>query len=232
MKPSTRKVVTRSPHRTVRLLNLPGLLPAPVEAESSFEAAYVLRASLMPTCKSILGQPFKLPISPKDYTPDFLQTFVDPQLKPAVVEVKLAREVKKYVDLFDRTASFLKERNYEFYVITNRELFKNGIEERVQLIRRYAKATVPDNSQARIADVLSDHECGLPIGSVMRKAAVSLEIILHFLAMRVLTTGSKLIIDDSAVVRLSASAVMEREFSLARWFGVTPWGEQSQHGDS
>ncbi|MHB1359386.1 MAG: Tn7 transposase TnsA N-terminal domain-containing protein [Rhodocyclaceae bacterium] len=225
MKPSTRKVVTRSPSRTVRILNLPGLLSGPVEAESSYEAAYVLRASLMPTCKAIFSQPFKVPVSPKGYTPDFLQTFSSPKFKPAIVEIKPESKVNKYVDVFDRAAEFLRQRDYEFYVITDRNLFKDGIEQRAHLIRRYAKATFPDMCWKRIKHALSDRDCGLPLGSLMRKAAASREAILHFLANRVLTTGPRLMIDDSAVIRLSASPVMGREASFAQWFGVTPWDE-------
>jgi hypothetical protein len=228
MEPSTRKVVTRSPHRTVRLLNLSGLLPAPVEAESSYEAAFVLRAALMPSCKAIQAQPFKIPISPNDYTPDYLQTFSTPQLKPAVIEIKPSSKVKRYSDLFDRAASLLKDRDYEFYVITDRELFRNGIEQRVQLIRRYAKASVPADVLARITYVLNERDCGLPLGSLMRKANVTLEIILHFLAIRALTTGPKLVIDESAVVHLNASAAMDKEVSLGDWFGIAPWGESHQ----
>lgn len=228
MKPSTRKVVTRSPNRTVRIVNLPGLLPGPVQAESSFEAAFVLRAALMPACKTILGQPFKLPASPKDYTPDYLQTFVASQVKPAVVEIKPECKVRKYAEVFDRAASFLKEHGYEFYVITDRELFKDEIDQRVRLIRRYAKATIPDLYRKRTVHVLSDHDSGLPVGSLQRKAAVSREAILHLLAKRVLTTGSRLMIDDSAVVRLSASPVMGKEVSLSHWFDVMPWGERDR----
>lgn len=226
MKPSTRKVVTRSPSRTVRILNLPGLLPSPVQAESSFEAAFILRAALMPTCAAIMSQPFKLPVSAKGYTPDFLQTFIAVQLKPSVVEIKPASKIKKYSDIFDRASEFLRQRNYEFYVVTERELFKDGIEQRVRLIRRYAKATIQDSCRHRITDVLRNHECGLPIGSLMRKAAVNLEVILHLLATRVLTTGPKLMIADSAIVRLASSCAMGEKISLSQWFGTTAWGER------
>lgn len=226
MKPSTRKVVTRSPNRTVRIVNLPGLLPGPVEAESSFEAAFILRAALMPACKAIISQPFKVPASPKDYTPDFLQTFVASHLKPAVVEIKPAGKLRKYAEVFDRAALFLNEQGYEFYVITDHELFKDGIEQRVHLIRRYAKAAFPGLYRKRIEHVLSDHDSGLPLGSLQRKAAVSREAILHLLANRVLTTGSRLMIDDSAVVRLSATTVMGRTVSISHWFDVMPWGER------
>lgn len=225
-KSAARKVVTRSPSRTVRILNLPGLLPEPVEAESSYEAAFVLRAALMPACKTIIGQPFKLPASPNDYTPDYLQTFVTPRLKPAVIEIKPAGKVGKYVEVFDRAALFLKQQGYEFYVVTDRELFKDGIEQRVHRIRRYAKAAISGTDLKRITDLLSNHDSGLPLGSLQRKAAVSREAILHFLAKRLLTTGPRIMIDDSAVVRLSASNPMHQEMSLAHWFGIPPWNER------
>lgn len=228
MKPSTRKVVTRSPGRTVRIVNLPGLLPEPVEAESSYEAAFILRASLMPACKAIVSQPFKVPASPKDYTPDFLQTFVAAPLKPAVIEIKPEGKVIKYAEIFDCAAEFLGQRDYEFYVITDRELFKDGIDQRVRLIRRYAKASFPDTCWKRIAHVLGDYDRGLPLGTLLHKADVSREAILHYLASRRLTTGPRLMVDATAVVRLSTLAAMDRDISIANWFGVTPWGKRCE----
>ena len=58
-----RKVVTRSPARTVRLLHLPGLFKAPVECESSLERDFVYRASLCPGVADIRHQPFQLTLA-------------------------------------------------------------------------------------------------------------------------------------------------------------------------
>jgi hypothetical protein len=228
MKPSTRKVVTRAPARTVRILNLPGLLPGPIEAESSYEAHFVLRASLLLSCSALLGQPFQLSVSPKGYTPDYLVTFTLADISPAVIEVKPEGKVKDYADLFDSAAELLAQRGYQFYVVTDRVLFRDGIEQRVLLVRRYAKAAFPPLHSQRVTEVLTRHERGIAIGSLVRKAAVSREAILHLMARRILTTGPNLKIDDSAIVRLSAFAMKDKEFDFEHWFGICPWGQRSE----
>ncbi len=224
MQPSSRKVVTRSPSRTVRIINLNGILDNPVEAESSLEADYVLRSAFGPGKKKITHQPFKLPVSPKGYTPDFLEETEGVETK-SVVEVKLQRKVTKYADLFDRAAEYLLPRNYRLFVLTEKHLRKDGIEERVRVLRRYAKAVFPADSRQRVLDTLSAYPHGLAIGSLMRKAKVSRELIIHLIARKQLSSGSGLQLSDSAVVILPELTRMDPVVTLEAWFGVTPWGE-------
>lgn len=224
MKPSTRKIVTRSPSRTVRIINLNGILDGPVEAESSLEADYVLQSAFGPVKKKIIHQPFKLPVSPKGYTPDFLEEIEGVNMK-AVVEVKLEKKVAKYADLFDRAAEYLLPRNYRFFVLTEKHLRKDGIEERVRLLRRYAKAVFPSDSKQRVLDTLSAYPRGLAIGSLMRKAKVSRELVIHLIARKQLFSGPGLQLSESAVVIFPRLATMDAAVTLETWFGVTPWGK-------
>ena len=223
MQPSTRKIVTRSPSRTVRIINLRGILDVPVEAESSLEADYVLRSAFGPGKKKIIHQPFKLPVSPKGYTPDFLEETEEVDEK-AVVEVKLEKRVAKYADLFDRAAEYLLPRNYKFYVLTEKHLRRDGIEERVRLLRRYAKAVFPAAERKRALDTLSGYPQGLAIGSLMRKARVSRELIVHLIAWKLLFSGHGLQLAESAIVILPNGASQDASMTLESWFGVAPWG--------
>ena len=223
MKPSTRKVVTRSPARTVRIINLRGILPHPVEAESSLEADFIRRAALKPATSAIVHQPFTLPVSPKGYTPDFLQTLETPTPK-IVVEVKLEKKIAEYADLFDRAAEFLKTSDYTFYVLTERTLRKKKINGRALLILRYAKASFSSAERLRVTELLGEYSGGLPIGTVIRKAAVSRELVIHLVAWKTLTTGANLHIDDSAIVMLQKSVMNNEAFNFEHWFDVSPWG--------
>lgn len=223
MKPSKRKVVTRAPARTVRIINLRGLLPNPVEAESSLEADYIRRAALKPETKSIVHQPFILPVSPRGYTPDFLQT-LEAATPKIIVEVKREKKIAEYADLFDRAAEYLAPKNFTLFVLSERTLRKKRIHERALLILRYAKANFPPAERMRITSLLGEYPEGLPMGTVVRKAKVSRELVIHLVAWKVLTTGPNLHIDESAVVTLQNHDTNQAPITFERWFGVAPWG--------
>lgn len=228
MEPSDRKIVTRSPQRTVRLINLPNLLPAPVEAESSLEADFVQRAALVPDTSTLIAQPFRLPVSPKGYTPDYLQTFSGCELK-AVVEIKIARQLARYKSLFDDAAGFLREKGYTFYVVTEKELRRENINQRVTRVLRYAKAHHSQEVCARIEHVMAEYPKGLPIGSLCRKADVSRELILHLIANRRLVTGYRLLIDDAAVITLPCNPTASGRNPFEHALGISPWESTDQH---
>lgn len=231
MMPSTRKVITRAPARTVRLKNLRGLLPAPVEADSTYEGAFAHRAALLPTSRSLTSQPFKLAVSPGGYTPDFLQTFLHSDQWPAVIEIKPEAKIGKYSATFDAAAELLDRNGYRFFVLTEKTLYRDGIDSRARLLRRYAKAVYPPIYRQRMEHILGAYEKGLPIGTLCRKAAVRLEVVYHFIATRLLTTGPNLKIDESAVVRLCSSFGDPLTFDFEQWFGVARWGRGSNYSN-
>lgn len=235
MEPSNRKIVTRSPSRTVRIINLPSLLPAPVEAESSLEADFVQRAALIPGVVALIAQPFLLPVSPKGYTPDFLLSYSCCDHK-AIIEIKVARKVARYQPLFDRAAAFLKEKGYAFYVVTEKVLRRENVDHRVSQILRYAKSSFSSAETSRAVQVLVAYPQGLPIGTLRNKAGVSRELILHLIACRRLTTGPRLLTDDAAVISCVPKQTHEAEKPLEAVLGIKPWiasnGENSFQPDS
>lgn len=220
--PSNRTIVTRSPSRTVRVINLPYLLPHAVEAESSLEARFIHRAAFLPGTREILHQPFSLPITERGYRPDFLHTIE--QEKPVVVEVKPTKKLRKYEGTFDRAAELLARENYCFYVITEAELERDAIDERALLLRRYGKATFPAQECVRVSETLTEYSDGLPLGSLLRKTRVSRELIIHLVARKILSTGFRLLVDHSARVRLCA--LHGNSFTFASWFRVRAWGSR------
>jgi hypothetical protein len=222
VEPSNRKIVTRSPSRTVRIINLPSLLPAPVEAESSLEADFVRRAVLIPGAVALIAQPFRLPVSPKGYTPDYLLSYSCYD-KKAIIEIKIARKVARYQALFDRAAVFLNEKGYAFYVVTEKVLRRDGVDQRVSQILRYAKSSFPSADISRADQVLVDYPRGLPIGTLCKKAGVSRELVLHLIARRRLTTGARFLTDDAAVISCVPKRTHESERPLETILGTKPW---------
>jgi hypothetical protein len=227
MKPSTRQVVSHAPAKTVRIINLRGILSHPVEAESSLEADFIRRVAFSPPTVSVVAQPFVLPVSPRGYTPDFFPIFLTANPK-VIVEVKLSKKIAKYADLFDRSAEFLLSKGFTFYVVTERELRKKKIHERALLIRRYAKAIFSECERQRVSNELSNYPSGLPLGSLIRKAKVCRELVIHMIAWKTVTTGPKLNIDDSAVVTLRAFAEKSHAINFERWFDIGPWGSNTR----
>ena len=136
----------------------------------------------------------------------------------------MEKNVAKYADLFDRAAEYLLPRNYKFYVLTEKHLRRDGIEERLRLLRRYAKAVFPADERARALDTLSGYPQGLAIGSLMRKARVSRELVIHLIAWKQLFSGYGLRLEESAVVILPMGASLAASMTIESWFGATRWG--------
>jgi hypothetical protein len=227
MEPSNRKIISRSPSRTVRIINLPGLLQAPVAAESSLEADYVHRAALVPKTSTLLAQPFRLPISPKGYTPDYLQTFSNSTLK-AVIEIKIERKLADYKSLFDSAAAFLRDKGYTFYVVTEKVLHCQNVDLRTKQILRYAKAVFPQPDCEHVEQLLAEYPEGLPMGTLRRKARISLELILHLIATKRISTGHRLLFDDSVVVKQAPKPGSCADNPLEEALGIKPWQSATQ----
>lgn len=127
-----RKVVTRAPGRTVRRINLPGIFDAPIECESSLERDFVLRAALCPSVAQLRHQPFHLALeSGRRYTPDFLATSFSGTRW--VVEVKQATRVSAYRSVFDEASAVLRERGFDFLVLTEEQIRSDRLHEQAAL---------------------------------------------------------------------------------------------------
>ncbi|WP_153117013.1 hypothetical protein [Rhodocyclus tenuis] len=226
MEKSDRKVITRSPSHGVAAVIAGGILNNYVEAESTLESDFIRRAALMPSHPKVFHQPFRLPISPKGYTPDFLLFFDSSGFK-AVVETKMSMRIDaKYTELFDDAACFLRERGYIYFVVTEAELRHHGIHTRAKLLTRYAKQQVATSHADKIISIAASYPHGIPVGSLARKAQVPIHLILALVATGKLTTGPLLQTDASAIVNtLNDSKETADEILVRRWLGATPWDQ-------
>jgi hypothetical protein len=199
MKPSKRRVVTRSPSHTVRLLSLPHLQPEPVgvEADSSLERDFVHLAALFPWIKSIQHQPFLLELEIGSYTPDFLLVFDDSSR--AVVEVKPKALLDPHLPKLKEAEKRLLEHGLYFFIALDTDIQKDGRADRALRIRRYAKSRV-DAEPLHLAMRLID--CGPLTVERLQAAGVTIEVISFLLTRRRVEVEPDLRLEPSTVVRV------------------------------
>ena len=215
-------LLTRSPSKTIRVANYPQILPQSVESESTLEEDLINRAVLYYRLNNLISQPFVLPVTPIGYTPDFFAK--TDAGKRYVVEVKIARKVQGYTELFDKAADYLRPRGIAFLVVTENNLRRERIQKRALRLLRYLKAQhLQSNCDAVIAEI-SACPCGITIGQMIKRGFTR-EIIFHLIASRKLTTGPRLMLDESALVFAHNPMEIDNENCFASWFGVTPWGK-------
>lgn len=216
MKPAKRKVVQRSPAHTVRLLHLPHLQEAPVEADSSVERDFVLIASLYPSIKSIQHQPFTLTLGAGSYTPDFLLQFQD--MSKTVVEVKPTSKIPQFESVFAQAKEQLAQHRMVFMVARDTLLRKDHMAERAMKIRRYAKNRCHAKDQERALNMLQQHPAGLPIGRMLQ-SQVSQATLFYLIAHRRIAVDAELNIDDDAIISLPKAQPKEvcHALHFAQW---------------
>lgn len=228
MEKTTRKVVTRSPARTVVMMNFPGVLDHAIEAESSFEKDFICKAVLCHGLTDLRHQPFKIRLrSGKHYTPDFLAVVHGMH---CVVEVKLRSKIPKYKDIFDEASHQLQANGIRFYVVHQGVLRRGGMHVRAAHILRYGKAFFPDSTCRRVLDCMADSPLGIPIGLLKKRADASMEVILHLLARRAIAIEPALHLDDEAMVFPFNSLGTSNEDQFGRWLGVASWDTDAGAG--
>jgi len=230
MEKTTRKVVTRSPARTVVMMNFPGLLDHAVEAESSFEKDFIYKAVLCHGLTDLRHQPFKIRLrSGNHYTPDFLAVVNG---KHCVIEVKLRSKISKYEAIFDEASHQLQARGMHFYVVHQGALRRGNSHIRATRILRYGKAVFPEVECRRVVECMASSPLGIPIGVLKKRAGASMEVILHLLARRAIAIEPELHLDDEAMVFSRNPLETSNEDQFGRWFGVASWDSDAGVGAS
>lgn len=224
MKPSKRKVVTRSPARTVRVINLRGRFPDPVECESSLERDFVLRAALHPAVVKIKHQPFELhPPGCKRYTPDYLLTLRSGQW--LVVEVKPRSKIDQYRDIFDFATAEFGRRGVSYAVADELAIRRHLVHKRAATILRYRKVYFSTTDCGRALDVAAAYPQGLSLQCLAQTADVPDELLLHLMATGRLMPSQDLAIGANAQIR-PVNPIEEycHVDQLANWLGFEAWG--------
>lgn len=217
-----RRVVTRSPVKTVRRLNLPGLFGAPIECESSLERDFVLRAALCPSVRTIRHQPFRLQLAPKrTYVPDFL--VVTGSGRGVVIEVKLSTHVEKFRERFDQAREELAQRDVDFVVVTELSIHAGRAHERAARVLRYRKASIDEAIAGRITTVLEQHPAGISFDALCTSCFAQITDVLTLAAARRVRLSRSIDLDPSALVYPILNSGADDEICLESWFDVALW---------
>lgn len=138
----TRKIVSRSPHREVGVINPGWLLDHSVHHESHLERRFVMSALACPVVEDVIHQPITVKLTLCDirhskYTPDYYLKYqggggcyieVKPEIFLKRSEEKLAAAKEYFADVGER-----------FLVVTDKHIDKNDLGARAILLMRYAR---------------------------------------------------------------------------------------------
>ncbi len=232
MEPSARKVVTRSPSHTVRLLHLPHVQAQPVEAESSLERDFVQIAGLYPFIRSIKHQPFRLELGDdRRYTPDFFLGFVDGSR--LVAEVKPQEFVAQHQQKLQAAEALLAEAGFGFLIATDTMLKADAIAARALRIRRYSKGKFSKEITAQLVSYVRAHPAGVSLGETCRQLGLTTEVIFHALAYHRICTRNPLDVRPEAVLidmQIFRQEVADADQTYAVHFAG--WLDSSRRGDN
>lgn len=219
---AARKVVTRSPKRTVGRINCRWFQDEPIEHESRLEKRFLLRAILFPSLAHIQHQPFKLSLGGREhYTPDFLLTFSNGE--QCVVEVKRAERIKELISRFDRIAQRLAEDQRRFFVIHNGQIEGQLRAHRAGLLRRYATMLLPSSILQAVQLLVEKHAKGVSIKTLMDQTGASPIQLYALVARRVVTVSPGLLLSEDDLLFPVNKEVQHGADQFGNWFGCAPW---------
>lgn len=221
--PAIRKIVTRSPKRSVGLINCPWFQDEPIEHESRLEKHFVLRAMLFPGLKSIQHQPFHMPLAQhgKRYTPDFLLTFDNGER--LLFEVKRSERIKAEIDRFNEIASLCRGAGLRFFVVHQGQIEGQRKAERAALIRRYALHDVHPLLAQEMVSYVRQRDKGVPIKKLKKQLEASQEAVFALVANRRIALGTGLLAGDDDLLFPVDQEIQDASVQFGSWFGCAPW---------
>jgi len=222
--PPARKVVTRSPHRSVGLMACAWLQDKAIEYESQLERRFLQKALVFPYIKQITHQPFKIEYEDNgkqlEYTPDFLCTFKDGCR--VVVEVKPAKFVEK--NRFKLTAGkrILQESDIPFFVATDQHIDQGKSSQTAALLIRYARGHLTEMTRLKCLEFISNSDTPVTYKTLLETGIANEADIMHLIGRGELTIPSCHLDSDtllSTPMRTYQNAIL----LFCSWFDITPW---------
>jgi len=220
----TRKVITRSPHRSVGVIACSWIQNDCIEYESQLERRFLQRALLFPSLKKIFHQPFTIPYVDQGknltYTPDFLLVFQDGSV--VVVEVKPAVFVKKHELKLKAAEIFLASKNRPFLTITDDEIDSEFYAKNSALLLRYARSTIADDVRARCICFLHNQTGTTSISDLIEGTAASLGDIYHLIGRGLLSIRIDIEITHDTIISIPNEEKNNGFIRFCNWFNTTP----------
>lgn len=228
MKPK-RKVVMRSPYRSVGLVACSWLQATPVEHESFLERRFIQRMLVTPGVTGIISQPFQINYGPdeeKSYTPDFL-VHLGPQ-KFIVAEVKPEKFVEKFAETFDSVSAILTARQTSLHVVTDRMIDVGDIPDEIELVLRYARGNIP---QAEIDEVLknfTEPSAAIPLSDLIKLSAGSFATIYHLLGRNVLAFKDEISLSPNTKIQKNLIGDTNGNVRIPDWLDAATWNTDAR----
>lgn len=220
----SRKVVTRSPHRSVGIIACSWIQDEAIEYESQLERRFLQRALLFPYLKKVLHQPFTIPFPDKgtrdSYTPDFLLIFKDES--KIVIEIKPSIFVAKYSEKFAAANAFLDKHNYPFYVITDKHIDVENYAYNAALLLRYARGSISELNRRNCLEAFKTLDVEMSIGQLIERASVSFEDILYLAGRGILSIPLEIKISYDTLITPSMKGDKNDHICFLNWFNATP----------
>ncbi|MCU4120997.1 Tn7 transposase TnsA N-terminal domain-containing protein [Variovorax sp. N23] len=221
----TRKVVTRSPHREVGVVNAGWLLDHAVEHESHLERRFVMAALSCPVIQDIVHQPFTLdltkePIDTADkvYTPDFKVTFRDGT--SLFVEVKPEVFVQENADRLRLIARCMRRDGLRFFIANDVLIDGNGLSARAMLLMRYGRLRFSDAAALDCLNAMREACKGSSTIKALVEQGLNDALIWNLVARHKCRVPADFSIDEDQVITTEPLEGDCHDYFLS-WFGAS-----------
>ena len=215
-----RKVVSRSPHREVGIVNPAWLLNHEVEHESHLERRFIMVALSCPVVVDIEHQPLEIWLGPdktQKYTPDFRVKFCDGD--SVIVEVKPEVFVKKHAERLSAAEGQFSAGHQKFLVVTDKHIDNNGLSARAMLLMRYGRLQFSADDALACQKLLQETCNGSATVKQLVEQGASEELIWTMVARHNLRIPAGLSIDPSETVSINQTQGGCHDF-FCTWFGL------------
>ncbi len=215
-----RKVVTRSPHREVGIVNPAWLLDHSVQHESHLEKCFIMVALSCPVVVDIEHQPLHIFLASNQtqkYTPDFKITFRDGD--SVIVEVKPRVFVAKHAERLQAAESQFRATGQKFLVITDEHINAKGLSARALLLMRYGRLQFSDVEALACQQLLqAQFDGSAPVRALVNRG-VSEALVWNLVARHKFRIPSGLSIDPAETVSINKIEGGCHDL-FCTWFGL------------
>jgi hypothetical protein len=219
-----RKVVTRSPHREVGIVNAGWLLDHPVGHESRLERRFVIAALSCPVVQDIVQKPIRIALedlgahqNKRIYTPTFKVDLRDGA--SIIIEVKPRSFVREHAGLLDAVERELRNGGLRFLVLTEVAIDGKALSTRAMLLMRYGRLRFADADAHQCLEALRS-ACKEDIAvKVLVQQGLPEALIWNLVARHECRVPADFAVDEHQVVTTKPFQGNNHDYFLS-WFGL------------
>lgn len=219
-----RRIVSRSPHRSVGIVSCSWLQSWGIEYESQLERRFIQCALVFPFLHSVIHQPFKISYlhegQERQYTPDFICNFTDGSR--VVIEVKPKAFVPKHQPTLSAAATVLGSSGVPFSVCTDKELGKS-IATNAATILRYTRGAIPHTALGSCVAFLAERRGSASLAELLLGTGIPLNDVLHLIGRHSLSIPSLSDINPTVTVSIPQLEMQHAYILFLDWLGLAEW---------